>query len=187
MNWWGVWSPLNLFDFCPLASLRFHQKHRKAELRQRAHVQTDCDCLRLWKEPGLRGRPGQDQRQAHLQTQLARYQSLRPSVCPPWGVSLWCTNAPFYIEQLEAISILYISSCQLICILFHSLSLLSLSLRVQQEDWIRAWHRQLGSISQHSLGDLRRANRIHPSQRWTGNQPHREGLRQGHLLREVSA
>lgn len=67
------WHPLFFFFF--LSSLRFHQEHGEAELWQRAHVQADCDRLWLWKKPRLWGCSSQDQRQAHLQTQLARYQS----------------------------------------------------------------------------------------------------------------
>lgn len=78
------------FHFGLLALLRVHQEHGEAELRQRAHVQADGDRLRLWKEPRLRGRAGQDQRQAHLQTQLARYRSLRPSFRPAGCVSTRC-------------------------------------------------------------------------------------------------
>ena len=40
-----LWHPLFFIFF--LSSLRFHQEHREAELWQRAHVQADCDRLRL--------------------------------------------------------------------------------------------------------------------------------------------
>lgn len=43
----------SLFFFFFLSSLRFHQEHGEAELWQRAHVQADCDRLRLWKKPRL--------------------------------------------------------------------------------------------------------------------------------------